>query len=188
MERFSDSVGAYTALDQHNSQAYKTLYRAAKAKLKLRLRVTVLSDTHKPEQKQPQKEEHKDRKQQEPKQKGEKQQDEEMQNSIRQRKVLQEQLIEQQMKLLHLKPPLTKSTFEQVGEALKQNVPTTSENTSAAVSAQPTFSCLTGCNLPMPQHEKLNSDRMVAWRGYTANNTSEKNEAPVPEPFEARKG
>ena len=45
LERYSDSAGAYTALDPHNNQAYKTLYRAAKAKLKLRLRVTLLADS-----------------------------------------------------------------------------------------------------------------------------------------------
>ncbi|KAF2096441.1 hypothetical protein NA57DRAFT_41962 [Rhizodiscina lignyota] len=43
-ERFSDSAGAYITLDPANLQAYKTLYRAAKAKLKLRLRATSLGD------------------------------------------------------------------------------------------------------------------------------------------------
>ncbi|KAK8219007.1 hypothetical protein IWZ01DRAFT_172043 [Phyllosticta capitalensis] len=43
-ERFSDSAGAYITLDPENPQVYKTLFRAAKAKLKLRLRATVLSD------------------------------------------------------------------------------------------------------------------------------------------------
>ncbi|KAF2009268.1 hypothetical protein BU24DRAFT_415191 [Aaosphaeria arxii CBS 175.79] len=39
-ERYSDSVGAYVILDTNNSQVYKTLFRAAKAKLKLRLRAS----------------------------------------------------------------------------------------------------------------------------------------------------
>jgi len=43
-ERFSDSAGAYITLDPENPQVYKTLFRAAKAKLKLRLRATVQSD------------------------------------------------------------------------------------------------------------------------------------------------
>ncbi|KAF4555850.1 Ig-like domain-containing protein [Elsinoe fawcettii] len=40
-ERFSDSAGGYITLDPANSAVYKTLVRAAKAKLKLRLRATV---------------------------------------------------------------------------------------------------------------------------------------------------
>ncbi|KAK8185780.1 hypothetical protein BC567DRAFT_171571 [Phyllosticta citribraziliensis] len=43
-ERFSDSAGAYITLDPENPQVYKTLFRAAKAKLKLRLRATVIND------------------------------------------------------------------------------------------------------------------------------------------------
>ncbi|KAK7550895.1 hypothetical protein IWX50DRAFT_670688 [Phyllosticta citricarpa] len=43
-ERFSDSAGAYIILDPDNPQVYKTLFRAAKAKLKLRLRATVTND------------------------------------------------------------------------------------------------------------------------------------------------
>ena len=40
-ERFSDSAGAYIKLDSHNPSVYKQLYRAAKAKLKLRIRATI---------------------------------------------------------------------------------------------------------------------------------------------------
>ncbi|KIV82004.1 hypothetical protein PV11_04145 [Exophiala sideris] len=40
-DRFSDSAGAYITLDSNNPGVYKQLYRAAKAKLKLRLRATV---------------------------------------------------------------------------------------------------------------------------------------------------
>lgn len=43
-ERFSDSAGAYIVLDSSSPQVYKTLFRAAKAKLKLRLRATVSSN------------------------------------------------------------------------------------------------------------------------------------------------
>jgi next-to-BRCA1 protein 1 len=39
-ERFSDSAAAYVTLDPTNQHVYKTLFRAAKAKLKLRLRAT----------------------------------------------------------------------------------------------------------------------------------------------------
>ncbi|KAF9887151.1 hypothetical protein FE257_010526 [Aspergillus nanangensis] len=39
-ERFSDSAGCYVLLDSENPAVYKQLYRAAKAKLKLRIRVT----------------------------------------------------------------------------------------------------------------------------------------------------
>lgn len=42
-ERYSDSAGAYVTLDSNKPQVYKTLFRAAKAKLKLRLRATVPS-------------------------------------------------------------------------------------------------------------------------------------------------
>ncbi|QDS67788.1 hypothetical protein FKW77_006644 [Venturia effusa] len=40
-ERYSDSAAAYVTLDPTNTHVYKTLLRAAKAKLKLRLRVSV---------------------------------------------------------------------------------------------------------------------------------------------------
>ena len=40
-ERFSDSAGGYITLDANNPQAFKTLVRAAKAKLKLRLKATL---------------------------------------------------------------------------------------------------------------------------------------------------
>ncbi|KAF2718759.1 hypothetical protein K431DRAFT_287360 [Polychaeton citri CBS 116435] len=42
-ERFSDSAGGYVVLDANNPQVFKTLMRAAKAKLKLRLKATVTS-------------------------------------------------------------------------------------------------------------------------------------------------
>jgi next to BRCA1 gene 1 protein len=41
-ERFSDSAGSYIALDSNNPAIYKQLYRAAKAKLKLRIKATVV--------------------------------------------------------------------------------------------------------------------------------------------------
>ncbi|KAL8940335.1 MAG: hypothetical protein Q9211_002329 [Gyalolechia sp. 1 TL-2023] len=41
-ERFSDSAGSYITLDSDNPAVYKQLYRAAKAKLKLRLKATVI--------------------------------------------------------------------------------------------------------------------------------------------------
>ncbi|KAH8708514.1 hypothetical protein GQ44DRAFT_627843 [Phaeosphaeriaceae sp. PMI808] len=40
-ERYSDSAVAYVTLDADKPQVYKTLFRAAKAKLKLRLRATI---------------------------------------------------------------------------------------------------------------------------------------------------
>ncbi|KAL8784428.1 MAG: hypothetical protein Q9213_003951 [Squamulea squamosa] len=40
-ERFSDSAGSYIALDSNNPAVYKQLYRAAKAKLKLRIKATI---------------------------------------------------------------------------------------------------------------------------------------------------
>ncbi|KIX06866.1 uncharacterized protein Z518_04842 [Rhinocladiella mackenziei CBS 650.93] len=40
-DRFSDSAGAFITLDSSNPAIYKQLYRAAKAKLKLRLRATL---------------------------------------------------------------------------------------------------------------------------------------------------
>lgn len=42
-ERFSDSAGCYISLDPSNAPAYRTLFRAAKAKQKLRLRATQSS-------------------------------------------------------------------------------------------------------------------------------------------------
>ncbi|KAF8539819.1 hypothetical protein BDD12DRAFT_76259 [Trichophaea hybrida] len=39
-ERYSDSAASYVTLDPQNSGVYKQLYRAAKAKLKLRIKVT----------------------------------------------------------------------------------------------------------------------------------------------------
>ncbi|KDN68651.1 hypothetical protein CSUB01_03110 [Colletotrichum sublineola] len=44
LERYSDSAGSYITLDKQNVSVYKQLYRAAKAKQKLKLRVTKLSD------------------------------------------------------------------------------------------------------------------------------------------------
>ncbi|RMZ82209.1 hypothetical protein DV738_g1823, partial [Chaetothyriales sp. CBS 135597] len=41
-DRFSDSAGAYVTLDSEQPAIYKQLYRAAKAKLKLRLRATIM--------------------------------------------------------------------------------------------------------------------------------------------------
>lgn len=40
-ERYSDSAGAYVVLDRANTSVYKQLYRAAKAKQKLKLRITT---------------------------------------------------------------------------------------------------------------------------------------------------
>lgn len=42
-ERYSDSAGCHVTLDPENTAVYKQLFRAAKAKLKLRIRVTALS-------------------------------------------------------------------------------------------------------------------------------------------------
>ena len=42
-ERFSDSAATYIPLDSNNPAIYKQLYRAAKAKLKLRLKATIIS-------------------------------------------------------------------------------------------------------------------------------------------------
>ena len=41
LERFSDSSASFVPVDSRNPSSYKQLYRAAKAKLKLRLRATV---------------------------------------------------------------------------------------------------------------------------------------------------
>lgn len=43
-ERFSDSAAAFVTLDPNNISVYKQLYRAAKAKLKLRLKATVVEN------------------------------------------------------------------------------------------------------------------------------------------------
>ncbi|KAF7590793.1 hypothetical protein BBP40_002361 [Aspergillus hancockii] len=45
LERYSDSAGCYVHLDSENHAVYKQLYRAAKAKLKLRIKVTEVDDT-----------------------------------------------------------------------------------------------------------------------------------------------
>ncbi|KAF2201814.1 hypothetical protein GQ43DRAFT_440240 [Delitschia confertaspora ATCC 74209] len=45
-ERYSDSAGAYITLDPWKISVYKTLFRAAKAKLKLRLRATLVEEKH----------------------------------------------------------------------------------------------------------------------------------------------
>ncbi|KAK5957900.1 hypothetical protein OHC33_001089 [Knufia fluminis] len=42
-DRFSDSAGTYVTLDASNPAIFKQLYRAAKAKLKLRLKATVIT-------------------------------------------------------------------------------------------------------------------------------------------------
>jgi next-to-BRCA1 protein 1 len=42
IERYSDSAAAFVLLDSSNMAVYKQLYRAAKAKSKLKLRVTIL--------------------------------------------------------------------------------------------------------------------------------------------------
>ncbi len=44
LERFSDSHNSYTKLEPENPSAYKQLYRAAKAKLKLRIKATVIAN------------------------------------------------------------------------------------------------------------------------------------------------
>lgn len=49
-DRFSDSAGTYVFLDSDNPAIYKQLYRAAKAKLKLRLKATVISEPKKEEE------------------------------------------------------------------------------------------------------------------------------------------
>ncbi|PYH90553.1 ZZ type zinc finger domain protein [Aspergillus ellipticus CBS 707.79] len=43
-ERYSDSAGSYICLDGNNPAVYKQLYRAAKAKLKLRIKATTVED------------------------------------------------------------------------------------------------------------------------------------------------
>lgn len=44
IERYSDSAAAFVLLDSSNTPVYKQLYRAAKAKSKLKLRVTLLQE------------------------------------------------------------------------------------------------------------------------------------------------
>lgn len=44
-ERYSDSAASYVTLDADKPQVYKTLFRAAKAKLKLRLKATIPGDS-----------------------------------------------------------------------------------------------------------------------------------------------
>ncbi|KAL4783930.1 hypothetical protein BJX76DRAFT_348176 [Aspergillus varians] len=44
-ERYSDSAGSYVQLDSNNPAVFKQLYRAAKAKLKLRIKATVEQPT-----------------------------------------------------------------------------------------------------------------------------------------------
>lgn len=43
-ERYSDSAASYVTLESDKPQVYKTLFRAAKAKLKLRLKATIPGD------------------------------------------------------------------------------------------------------------------------------------------------
>ena len=45
LERYSDSAGCYVLLDSENPAVYKQLFRAAKAKLKLRIKVTASLDS-----------------------------------------------------------------------------------------------------------------------------------------------
>ncbi|KAH2977152.1 hypothetical protein KXW58_006055 [Aspergillus fumigatus] len=47
-ERYSDSAGCYVRLDSENLAVYKQLYRAAKAKLKLRIRATLVNEVNEP--------------------------------------------------------------------------------------------------------------------------------------------
>ncbi|KKK12186.1 hypothetical protein AOCH_005185 [Aspergillus ochraceoroseus] len=48
-ERYSDSAGSYVILDSNNPAVFKQLYRAAKAKLKLRIKATYLADESEPQ-------------------------------------------------------------------------------------------------------------------------------------------
>ena len=43
-ERYSDSAASYVTLDPENTGVYKQLFRAAKAKLKLRIKVTTITE------------------------------------------------------------------------------------------------------------------------------------------------
>jgi next to BRCA1 gene 1 protein len=45
LERYSDSLANYITLDSENPAVYKQLYRAAKAKLKLRIKATIAPQT-----------------------------------------------------------------------------------------------------------------------------------------------
>ncbi|EAW09176.1 ZZ type zinc finger domain protein [Aspergillus clavatus NRRL 1] len=47
-ERYSDSAGCYVRLDSENQAVYKQVYRAAKAKLKLRIKATVVDEVNEP--------------------------------------------------------------------------------------------------------------------------------------------
>ncbi|KAL4751198.1 hypothetical protein BDW72DRAFT_203302 [Aspergillus terricola var. indicus] len=47
-ERYSDSAGSYVQLDSNNPAVFKQLYRAAKAKLKLRIKATVVQPASQP--------------------------------------------------------------------------------------------------------------------------------------------
>ncbi|KAK5075531.1 hypothetical protein LTS08_001402 [Lithohypha guttulata] len=49
-DRYSDSAGTYVTLDSANPGVYKQLYRAAKAKLKLRLKATIIKSEQKEDQ------------------------------------------------------------------------------------------------------------------------------------------
>ncbi|KAH8670928.1 hypothetical protein BX600DRAFT_233648 [Xylariales sp. PMI_506] len=49
IERYSDSAAAYVVLESTNMSVYKQLFRAAKAKQKLKLRVTVVDEADKAE-------------------------------------------------------------------------------------------------------------------------------------------
>ncbi|RAL06350.1 ZZ type zinc finger domain protein [Aspergillus ibericus CBS 121593] len=49
-ERYSDSAGCYIQLDSENPAVYKQLYRAAKAKLKLRIKATTAGEPVSPPQ------------------------------------------------------------------------------------------------------------------------------------------
>jgi next-to-BRCA1 protein 1 len=42
-ERYSDSAGTFVTLDPENTPVYKQLFRAAKAKLKLRIKATIVT-------------------------------------------------------------------------------------------------------------------------------------------------
>lgn len=47
LERYSDSAATYVILDSNNPAIYKQLYRAAKAKLKLRIKATIVQNAQK---------------------------------------------------------------------------------------------------------------------------------------------
>jgi len=44
-ERYSDSAASFIVLDPENTAVYKQLFRAAKAKLKLRIRLTTVVES-----------------------------------------------------------------------------------------------------------------------------------------------